>query len=188
MNDWVSIVFMSFGLSMDAFAVSVSDGLGIKALQKRHIVFIALTFGLLQGLMPLVGYFLGSLFLHYIDAYLGYISFALLVIIGTKMIVDGISSLKGNSEEVNKPFSFGGIIFQGIATSIDALAVGITLLDFSINIFCSAGIICIITFAVCLLGVWLGKKFGSMIKGKNGIADIVGGAILAILAVSFLFR
>lgn len=188
MSEILTIVFLSIGLAMDAFALSICDGLTMPSLKAGHKIFIALVFGLFQGLMPLIGYFLGSLFLSYIAAFDHWIAFALLLIIGGKMLYDGISSLRAQKEPIAKPFSFGWILLQGVATSIDALAVGISLLAFSLSIYLSVSIIAAITFVICLVGIFLGRAVDKLLHGKTQIADIIGGVVLVAIGVKILLE
>ena len=188
MDNWIILLLMALGLAMDAFAVSICNGLSFKGIKKRQILFIALIFGLMQGLMPILGYYLGSIFKDYIASYQKWISFGLLLLIGLKMFIEGIKSLRHPDKCDEKKFSYKSIILQGIATSIDALAVGITLGDFTIDIYTSASTIASITFLVALVGVLIGVNFGKLLKNKSGIADIIGGLILIGIGISFLFK
>ena len=206
MNDWTTLLLLAVGLAMDAFAVSICKGLSAKRGEAKHFFFVAGIFGLLQGIMPFLGYFLGSLVLRFVENYLGIISFVILLIIGLKMIAEGIKSLRQGSKPANRAsenadstncgeteknpvsaFLFLPILFQGIATSIDALAAGVSLLNFSLGIYISASVISVLTFFICLFGLFLGFKFGSVLKAKNGAADIIGGVILLFIGAGFLF-
>ena len=184
MNDILILIVMGLALSMDAFAVSLCNGLYICGLKKSQGTIIALIFGTMQGIMPILGYYLGTLFLKYIEKYLPWISFAILTIIGIKMIIE---SIRKKEESKIKVFSLKSTLIQGVATSIDALTVGITLLTFSINIFICSATIATITFVVCLAAVYLGVKFGKLAKNTN-IAQILGGIVLVLIGVSFLLR
>lgn len=197
---WVTfleVTLIGLGLAMDAFAVSVCDGITITELSKRKAVAIASTFGLLQGIMPLIGYFIGSLFFKYIESFDHWIAFILLGIIGGKMLYDGIKSLIKCELAVPKPFSYKTIFIQGVATSVDALIIGITLCSmtmgliydgFDYSIFVEAGIITIITFGVCLIGVILGKGIYRLLKCKYAIAEVVGGVILIAIGLKILIE
>ena len=173
---------------MDAFAVAICNSLSLPKIKKREIIFIALTFGLMQGIMPLIGYYVGSMFDKYLMDYQKWISFAILLLIGTKMVYEGIKSLKSKCENDEKKFSYKLILVQGVATSIDALAIGVTLIGFSISIYINVSIIAIITFFVSLIGILIGHFFGKLLKGKSGFAEIIGGLVLIGIGVSFLFR
>ncbi|MDR3292970.1 MAG: manganese efflux pump MntP family protein [Clostridiales bacterium] len=188
MNDWIALILLGAGLSADAFAVSICDGISYKNLSVPRMTFIAGVFGAMQGIMPLLGYLLGGLFIRYIENALPWISFALLLVIGGKTLYEGIKAVLKKEEPTEKLFSPSAILIQGVATSIDALAVGVSMLSFSISIWISAPVIAAITFSLSLLAVFLGTKFGSLLKGKSGIADIIGGTVLIALGISFVLR
>lgn len=192
-------VFLSgISLAMDAFAVSVCDGMVYRNLSKRKAVIIPATFGLFQALMPIIGFYVGLAVMDYIDAFDHWIAFALLVIIGGKMIYDGIRELTSKKEEELKPknFSFTGLLLQGVATSIDALAVGFSLNELIENAvgagniqlwaWISVIIIGVITFIISLVGVIIGVKVGKLFKKKGSIAEIIGGAVLLLIAVKIV--
>jgi putative Mn2+ efflux pump MntP len=202
------LLALAVGLSADAFAVSVGKGLSAKRADTRAFVFPAAVFGVLQGVMSLIGYFAGAAFLSYIEAYLGIISFAILLAIGLKMLIGGAAALRSGAkrdhdaekstekqitraiDELNKAdaaFSAKEVIPQGVATSIDALAVGVSLLNFPVPIFVAAPVIAAVTFAVCLIGVFFGFKAGKALKAKNGVAEIIGGAMLIAVGIGLLF-
>ncbi|MDR1905295.1 MAG: manganese efflux pump [Clostridiales bacterium] len=197
MGDWLTLFLLAVGLSMDAFAVSLCKGLTVKKPDFKRFAVVSGVFAVLQGVMPLLGYLFGRLFLSYINDYLGIISFGILLIIGVKMMYEGVTELrsegkrggagKSGEDAEDKAFKAASVLLQGIATSIDALAVGVSLLNFSIIIYVSAPVISIITFPICFGGLFIGYKFGAALKAKNGVADILGGIILAAIGVSFLF-
>lgn len=187
MNVYITILLLGVSLSVDAFAVSVLNGFTTPGLKFKHMFFIAGAFGIMQGLMPLAGFYLGSLFMSYIEGAKKYISFALLAAIGAKMAADGIRSLKNKQTENEKKFSAPEILAQSLATSIDAFVSGIAIAALTVSIFHAASIIASVTFFVCFAGVFLGTKFGLFFKGKAGIASITGGAVLILLGISFLF-
>ena len=121
----LSVFLSGISLSMDAFAVSICDGMIYRDLTKRKAVLMPLTFGLFQALMPIIGFYVGMAFLQYIEAFDHWIAFAILLIIGGKMIFDGIEELRSPVEEITlKKFSLAEVLIQGVATSIDALACG----------------------------------------------------------------
>jgi putative Mn2+ efflux pump MntP len=173
---------------MDAFATSIVDGLRYGKATKRHGVFVALTFGLFQGLMPLIGFFLGSLFISYIEAYDHWVAFGLLLLIGGFMIFEGIKGIVKPEAIQEKEFSWKEVLFQGVATSIDALAVGITLSALSIFIVWDSLVITGVTFLMCLLGFFLGKEISKLFKGKVSIANIIGGTILILIGVTIVIE
>ena len=195
----IQILLLGIALSMDAFAVSITDGLIYSDINKKKALFIALTFGIMQGLMPLIGYWLVELveFLvnegsagkagNIMSLIVVWTAFALLVFLGIKMLVEGILALKKKEEEKPvKLFSYKEVLFFGLATSIDALGSGVALhsgLSNNITIFIHISIIIVITFVISLLGVLLGHKIEKLLKGKVEITSIIGGCILLILAV-----
>lgn len=188
MSAWISLILIAIGLAMDAFAASIVDGLRYHNTTKRHGVFVALTFGLFQGVMPVIGYFLGSLFIDKIKDYDHWVAFGLLLAIGGFMIFEGIKGIVKPESVKEKEFSWKEIILQGIATSIDALAVGITLSTFDIFIVYDALVITGITFVICLLGFFLGTQISKLLKGKYSIANIIGGVILIAIGVSIVIE
>lgn len=175
------IFLIGVGLSMDAFAVSIGNGLSMKKGERKASFLIALSFGAFQAVMPAAGYFLGSAFESVIKTYDHYIALVFLGFIGGKMIYDGIKEYreqkKGDLEEI-KPFklSFGQLMLQSVATSIDALIVGVSFAALpGINIWTAILLIGATTFVISLAGVFFGKKFGQLLGSK---AEIFGGAIL----------
>jgi putative Mn2+ efflux pump MntP len=188
MQAWISLIAIAFGLAMDAFATSIVDGLRYCNSSKRHGVIVALTFGVFQGVMPLIGYFLGSLFISYIEAYDHWVAFALLLLIGGLMIFEGVKGIVKPESVEEKEFSLKEVLFQGVATSIDALAVGITLATLNIFIVWDALVITGITTAVCLVGFFLGKVISKALKGRYSIANIIGGVILIAIGVSIVIE
>lgn len=176
-------IFNSFllgiGLAMDACAVSITNGLNEPKMKRSKMFFICFMFGLFQALMPLIGYFVGHAFIEYIEKFIPFIALGLLAFLGIKMIIDGIKGEESNEKE--KILTFGGIFMQAIATSIDALSVGLTIADYSIlqAVICSI-IIAIVTFIICVLAFTLGKKFGEKLGNK---AILMGGVILIIVGI-----
>ena len=195
----IQILLLAIALSMDAFAVSITDGLIYQDINKKKALFIALTFGIMQGLMPLIGYWLVELVEFLVNEgsagsaskimslIVVWTAFGLLLFLGTKMLVEGILALKKKEEEKPvKLFSYKEVLFFGLATSIDALGSGVALhsgLSNNITIFIHISIIIVITFVISLLGVLLGHKIEKLLKGKVEITSIIGGCILLILAI-----
>ena len=194
----VQIILLGVALSMDAFAVSITDGLIYQDINKKKALFIAIVFGLMQGLMPLIGYWLVELveFLvngagvnagNIMSTVVTWTAFVLLLFIGGKMIIEGILSLrKPQEEKIVRLFSYKEVLLFGVATSIDALGSGVALhsgLSDNVTIFIHASIIICITFVISLVGVLLGGKIEKLFKGKTEITSIVGGVILILLAV-----
>ncbi len=171
----IELLLLAIGLSADAFAVSVTNGMCTKDIRLGWNFAIALTFGLFQGVMPVIGYALGNNFLQYITMYDHYIALALLGFIGGKMLIDGIKGKDDGEACKIIEMSFGALMVQGLATSIDALAVGVSFVAMSVNIVIAATVICFVTFIISFIGVKIGKKFGSLLSNK---AEIFGGLIL----------
>lgn len=167
---------------MDAFAVSICKGLSMKKLDKKKVVIIAIYFGIFQALMPLLGFFLGRTFESYITNLDHWVAFILLGAIGANMIKEAFF---GESEDLNDKVDFKTMVVLAIATSIDALAVGITFAFLKTNILISTLIIGIITFLICLLGVKIGNKFGSKYGSK---AELFGGLLLIFLGTKILLE
>lgn len=180
---WFSLVLIAIGLAMDAFAVAICNGIRIKNIKLWQGIVIALTFGVFQGLMPTIGYFLGETFMSYIEDYDHWVAFALLDGIGLWMIFEGIKDIIKKEEEKEIKFNIWTILFQGVVTSIDAFAVGITLTTFDIFIAWDALVIFGITFVIAFIGVILGKQINKLLKGKYSIANIIGGLILVALGI-----
>lgn len=175
------LFFLALGLSMDAFAVSISNAMCYKNMNSRQATLNAACFGIFQGLMPVVGYFAGRVFEGFITAIDHWVALILLGIIGGKMLVEGIKALREpDSCPQGNVFTTKTMLVQAVATSIDALAVGISLAALEVNIWSSAGLIALLTFVVCLFGALLGKKFG-MILGDW--AEILGGGILVFIGI-----
>jgi putative Mn2+ efflux pump MntP len=197
----LQIIFFGIALSMDAFAVSVTDGLIYRDITKKRSLFIASLFGFLQGFMPLISYFLVELISILVgsskaseagvifSSIVTWISFALLLIIGGKMLIEAIIDLRKVKEahcHKCKEFSYKEVVIMGIATAIDALAVGVSLhggISNNITIFPHVAIIMVITFIFSILGVNLGHIFEKLFKGKYEICSIIGGAILVSLSI-----
>lgn len=198
------VVLLGIALAMDAFAVSVVDGLVYQDINKGRSFFIAGLFGFMQGLMPLIGFYLieiievvvgnnaGARASNILALVVTWLSFALLILIGTKMIIDGIKDLNKEKETQIKKFSYREVVIFSIVTAIDALATGIVLhnkdasgiaLSNNVTIWLHVAIIMVITFAISLVGVFLGKGIEKLLKGKISIANIIGGSILLLLAV-----
>ena len=181
---FIEIMLVGVGLAMDATAVSICKGLSMKKLVWKNAVIIALYFGIFQAVMPLLGYLFGSAFSGLVEAVDHWIAFILLSIIGGKMIKESFED-EGESETKNDSIDVKTMIVMAIATSIDALAVGITFAFFKINIIKAILIIGIITFTLSLFGVIIGNKFGDKFHGK---AEIVGGVILILIGIKIFLE
>lgn len=195
---WIGNSFLlGFALAMDCLALSIADGLVFGGVKKRKYFFIAAVFGIFQGVMPLLGFLLGQVFAEWIDKYDHWIGFALLLIIGGKMVYDGIKGILKPEEEKAKKFSYSAILLQGVADSIDALAVGITMYTNlglqpseakGYEVYVGFGIICLMSFAISLLGLFGGRFFNKLLKGKIGVCNLIGGIILILLGVWMLLE
>lgn len=180
--DIIEIFFIGVGLAMDAFSVSVCKGLSMKKLDIKKALIIAIYFGVFQGIMPLIGYFLGSTFESLISEIDHWIAFALLEFIGINMIREAFGDENKNA---NDKVDFKTMIILAVATSIDALTVGVTFAFFNVNILLAAFIIAIVTFALSLVGVKIGNRFGNKYESK---AEIMGGIILAFMGLKILIE
>lgn len=185
----VELLLIAVGLSMDAFAVSICKGLSVQKLKPKHALLAGAYFGGFQALMPLVGYGLGSQFEWLITSIDNWIAFALLVLIGGNMIRESFGK---DEEEVNDKFNPKTMLPLAVATSIDALAVGVTLACVGFNftiisepltIVPAVCIIGVTTFIISAVGVKIGNVFGAKYKSK---AEFVGGAVLVVLGLKFL--
>ena len=184
--NFIALIFTAFALSMDAFAVSITKGMTIKNLKKSTALKMALTFGVFQGAMPLLGWALGISFESYIKSIDHWIAFILLGFIGFNMIKgffddrkeENASELEFSATTDVDDLSNKEIIMLAVATSIDALAVGISFAFLNVSIIPAASIICIITFLVCVVGVCVGNKVDDIF---NGYAELVGGVILILI-------
>ena len=182
---YLELLLIGVGLAMDAFAVSICKGLNMKTINKKHCFIIALFFGGFQALMPFVGWLLGSQFEKYITSIDHWIAFILLGIIGGKMIVESVKPDKEDDEvkEMDAPLDLKEMFVLAVATSIDALAVGITFAFLDYPIVEAITIIGISTFFISIGGVYVGNFFGNKYEKK---AEFVGGLILVLLGVRIL--
>ena len=180
---------------MDCLALSITDGLCFQKIRKRKYFFIAGVFALGQFFFPLIGHFVGLVGERYItwfDQYDHWIAFALLGLIGGKMLYEGIKGVVKPEESCPLAFSYRYVLFQGVADSIDALVVGVTI-GANIHIvvtgisdyrpYVAFLIIGLMTFIISLLGLFAGKKISALLKGRYEIAEVLGGTVLCILAV-----
>ncbi len=178
---FAELLLIAVGLSMDAFAVSVCKGLSVKELRPRHMLLVGLYFGGFQALMPLLGWLLGYRFEALITSVDHWIAFVLLALIGGNMIRESFS----DEEELNDDFGVRTMLLLAVATSIDALAVGITFAFLSVKILPAAGIIGLTTFLLSMAGVWIGRAFGARFRAG---AERVGGAILILIGLKILLE
>lgn len=180
-------IAMGVGLAMDAFSVSLANGLNEPKMKKGRLCGIAGVFAFFQMLMPLIGWICVSTIAQYFNAFEKFIpgiALILLCFIGGKMLVDGIKNKDSHEEKV--PVGFAGLVLQGVATSIDALSVGFTIAHYnSIKALLCCTIIGIVTFFICAGGLAIGKKFGTKLAGK---ASIFGGAILIFIGIEIFVK
>jgi len=180
---FVTIVFIAIGLAMDAFAVSITRGAAYKQLHLRHTLRMALFFGGFQAFMPLIGALAGLSFREYIADYDHWIAFIILAAVGGKMIYE---SFKITEAEKNfSPTNILVLLVLSVATSIDALAIGITLSLVAASIVTAVTVIGLVTFVLSYLGVMIGKRFGHIFENK---IEAFGGIILIILGVKILLE
>ncbi|HJF64779.1 MAG TPA: manganese efflux pump MntP family protein [Slackia equolifaciens] len=192
----IEIVILGVALAMDAFAVTVSNVFCYRGASRARLLMLPVAFGIFQGLMPLLGFFLGGLVGNIIEQYAGIVTLVILGLIGGNMIKEGIS----DPREARAAREAGGdvcdlapdaaaltlkvVLVQAVATSIDAFAVGVSLRAASVNIAEAAIIITLTTFLCCVVALAIGKRFGSMLGER---AEIVGGVVLVIIGVKALF-
>ncbi|MCL2598576.1 MAG: manganese efflux pump MntP family protein [Firmicutes bacterium] len=226
----VVVFFLAVSLAMDALAVSFCNGLRQKRFAARWCVASCVFFGLMQGGMPVLGYFLGELILPYIESFQTWVAMGILVVLGGKMLREGIKEIlqdKKNKramdavcakcedgdevcrakreqcerfktdvvvmEIVSKNegrggWSVGRVLAQGVATSIDAFAVGLAVATLGVSVWVVGGVIAVVTAVLCFGGVVLGYKSGKIFAGKEGWAVVLGGVVMIGFGISFLFR
>ena len=180
---FAELLIIAVGVSMDAFAVSVCKGLSVRRLRTSHIISASVWFGGFQALMPLIGYFIGLGFADLVSEVDHWIAFVLLGVIGGKMIKEACEKDDGN--EHTPDFSFRTMLVLAIATSIDALAVGVSFAFLGVDIWTSILVIGLMTGAFSALGVQLGHVFGARFKSK---AELVGGVILVGIGIKILLE
>ena len=188
--NFLTIVLIAVGLSMDAFAVSVCKGISLKDADWKQSVQVGLWFGIFQALMPLAGYFAGSRFLDLISSWDHWIAFALLLFIGLNMVREGLKDAKEKPECCGEcghnDLGFKTMLMAAIATSIDALAVGVSFVAINnLNIWAAVGIIGIVTFAFSVVGVGAGTRIGKKFAAK---AEITGGIILICIGLKIVLE
>lgn len=184
---FIAILALAFAMAADAFAVSVSHGARLKRMNWPEALKISFVFGALQGLMPLLGWFIGRAASDWVSVWGKWIAFALLTGVALKMLWE----VRGHDDDEDKLAGDDGIVSNleilvvGIATSIDALAAGVGLAFVDVSIAQASAVIAACTFILCVLGVWLGKQIGALV-GKR--AEVVGALILIALAIHFVIR
>ena len=184
---FINSIALGIGLAMDAFSVSLANGMNDTKMKANRMSFIAGVYAFFQYAMPMIGWICVHTIVVYFESFqkfIPWIALILLAYIGIHMIIDGI---KGDEEEDdNKTLSFMTLVIQGIATSIDALSVGFTIAEYSLIMALVCGlIIAIVTFIICMAGLHLGKKFGTLLAGK---AQIFGGVILLLIGIEIFVK
>ena len=190
----INSVLLGIGLAMDAFSVSIANGIMDPNMRKRRMFKIAGVYAVFQLLMPLIGWFLVTtlegIFMAF-SKFIPWIALILLLFIGGKMMIEGIKERKGKNEDEKKEsapakLTWRALIVQGIATSIDALSVGFTISEYNVlQAFASSLIIGVITLVICLIGLIFGKKIGNKI---SSVATIIGGAILIFIGIEIFVK
>lgn len=175
----IDLFILAVGLSMDAMAVAICKGLSVQKLKFRHAIITGLYFGGFQAAMPLLGFLLGCQFSAYIESVDHWIAFVLLSIIGANMIKESF----GEAEEVNCSFCPRAMLPMAVATSIDALAVGVTFAFLNVSIAPAVSFIGVITFSLSAVGVYIGHLFGAKFKSK---AEFAGGVVLILMGLRIL--
>lgn len=177
----LELSILAVGLSMDAFAVAICKGLSVTNVRKKHALIVGLYFGGFQALMPLIGYLLGNSFRALIENIDHWVAFFLLAIIGINMIRES----RGESEKLDASFSVKSMLPLAVATSIDALAVGVTFSFLQVQIVPAISFIGIITFILSAVGIKLGNTFGAKYKSK---AEFAGGLVLILMGIKILLE
>ena len=178
---WLDMLLVGIGLAMDASAVAAVNGMSMRRVRLYKAAIIGLAFGFFQGLMPLIGYLLGVRFESFITSFDHWIAFVLLALIGLNMIKES----REESECLNDAFDFKTMLPLALATSIDALAVGVTFAFLQVNIAPAVSFIGVITFVLSALGVKMGHVFGSKYKSR---AELAGGVILILMGIKILIE
>ena len=172
------IFMLAVAVATDAFAVSICKGTTIRENLKKKAITVASWFGVFQGIMPLIGFFLMDSVEKYLSGIKAYVIFGLLAYIGISMIVNSLKN-----EKIDSSLKFKEMLVLSLATSLDALSIGMTVSLLSVNVYLAVSIITLITFMFCFFGVIIGSKFGEKYKNK---AEIIGGIILIILGLKVL--
>ncbi|MFO8007746.1 MAG: manganese efflux pump MntP family protein [Candidatus Brocadiia bacterium] len=180
---FIELTFIALGLAMDALAVSVAEGIALKRVTRRHVVRVAVHFGGFQGLMPIVGWLAGSRLRAYVATWDHWVAFALLVGIGGKMLADAASGFE--TGPVSGPVGGWRLIGLSVATSIDALAVGVSLAMLEVLVWWPAVWIGLVTGILCAVGIRLGDRIGQRVERY---AEACGGAILCLIGVRILIQ
>ncbi len=180
--DYLAVVLIGVGLAMDAFAVSICKGMAAKKVALGVCLTVGVWFGFFQFLMPLIGYAMGTAVYDLVSTYAPIIAFAILLLIGLNMIREGLT---GEEEDVDGSLDYRTMFVLAIATSIDALAVGVSMAMGDTEIFAASVIIGVVTFFIAALGAVIGSLFGNVFGRK---ADILGGCILVLIGVKIVLE
>ena len=176
-------VLLGIGLAMDAFSVSMANGLNEPHMKRKKMCGIAGVFAFFQALMPMIGWVCIHSVVQYftvVEKFIPWIALILLLYIGGKMLLDGMKNAEENEKKI-AGVGISALLMQGVATSIDALSVGFTIADYNfIMALVSALIIAAVTFVICMVGLWIGKKFGTKLSNK---AAVLGGVILIFIGI-----
>ncbi|MBR2011022.1 MAG: manganese efflux pump [Clostridia bacterium] len=185
-------ILLGVGLAMDAFSVSLANGLANHTMKWRRVLLIAGTFALFQALMPFAGWLCVHTLAEQFEAFgkfIPWIALLLLTFIGGKMLLEGVKACRAglcDDESVVAKFSLAALLVQGIATSIDALSVGFTIAEYNVwQALLAVTLIAAVTFLICMCGVLIGKKFGAGLSGK---ATILGGSILVVIGIYIFIK
>jgi putative Mn2+ efflux pump MntP len=176
-----ALLLIAVGLAMDAFAVSVAEGMALERVTNGHTARVALHFGFFQAIMPVIGWLAGTSLRAFVGAWDHWVAFGLLVLIGGKMIAD--SFLGFETGEPRRPSRGARLLLLSIATSIDALAVGVSLAMLRVNVWEPAIVIGAVTGVLCAVGIRLGDRVGSRLEHR---AELVGGIVLCVIGVRIL--
>lgn len=182
--DFITLFLIAVGLAMDAFSVAVTDGIILKKVTPAKALKVGIFFGGFQFLMPCIGWVLGSAFARYIESCDHWIAFVLLAFIGGKMLFEALGK-KEDEVEVRNPLGYKVLTLLAIATSIDALAVGVTFATMNIGVLFASGVIGIVAFVFSFTGIYIGNRFGDLFGNKAGIA---GGAVLILIGLKILIE
>ena len=177
------LLILAVGVSMDALAVAICKGLSIQKLKLRHTLIVGAWFGIFQALMPTIGWLLGSAFTDLVEVVDHWIAFVLLAIIGGNMIREALS--KNEEEDCDCSLAFGAMLVLAVATSIDALALGVTFAFLRVNVLAAVLSIGLCTFIISAVGVKIGNVFGLKFKSK---AELFGGAVLILIGLKILLE
>ena len=185
--DFITLILVALGLATDAFAVAVTNGMYSSKITKKNALKTGLSFGIFQALMPILGYFLGKSFSSIVHRFQHWVALFLLGAIGINMLVEAIKDKQNSDKDqpASDLFRPKTLIMQGIATSIDALAAGVSFAVLELNIYTASILIGLITLVCCFLGVYIGRMFGTLLGRR---ARVFGGMILIIIGLKIFIE